>query len=62
MPFKHPGKKRSANDAFWANVATEMKHGKPKRQAEAIAASVERAWAAQRGGPRDGASRKRGKR
>lgn len=34
MPLKH-GKKN-----YWRNVETEIRHGKPRKQAEAIAYSV----------------------
>lgn len=48
-----PLKKSASKKAFSANVKTEMAHGKPQKQAVAIAYATQRA-AAKKSGPKKG--------
>jgi hypothetical protein len=44
-----PLKKSASEKAFVQNIKTEIKHGKPSKQAVAIAYSVQKAAAAKKG-------------
>ena len=52
--YKMPLKKSASKKAFSANVKTEMAHGKPQKQALAIAYSVQRKAGGKAAAPKKG--------